>query len=184
MRITSLKATLKTAVHAATVLLLGAGLASGQATITLTAGTSTVTLPDGAVVPMWGYSCGTATNGTCAALNSAASGNWAPVVITVAPSQDLTINLTNNLPVPTSLVIVGQVGGGLGSVTSSCNSTSTSTTGSTCTQSPDHTGAQSNVTWPIASQGGGSGTPPMQGPRRQLRPPSARQLPLRTRTSW
>ena len=64
--------------------------------------------------------------------------------ITVPTGQDLTINLTNNLSfagsgvtVPTSLMIVGQVGGGLGS-------------SATYASSPDHSQAQANVTWPIA----------------------------------
>ena len=75
---------------------------------------------------MWGYSCGAAVTGstaTCATLNPSASGGWSPVVITVPTGTDLTINLTNNLSfaagagtnIPTSLVIVGQLGGGLGS---------------------------------------------------------------------
>jgi hypothetical protein len=165
MRINLLKATLKTAVHAATVLLLGAGLAYAQATINLTAGTTSATLPDGSAVPMWGYSCVSASGGTCASLNPNAAGAWSPVVITVPTGQGLTINLTNNLPVPTSLVIVGQVGGGLGTVGTSTDGTTPCTGGATCTPAPDHTGAQHDVTWPIANPGGGTGTPPVQGPR-------------------
>jgi len=159
MRINSLKVYLKTAVHAATVLLLGAGLASAQQQINLTAGASNAPLPDGSAVPMWGYSCGTAVTGstaTCAALNANAVASWSPVVITVPTGQPLTINLTNSLPVPTSIVIVGQLGGGLGD-----------TNQRTTTASPDHSSAQSNVTWPIVGQGAGSGVPPVQGPRVQ-----------------
>src|SRR6266550_4339445 len=95
----------------------------------------------------------------CAALNpaSAAVGGWSPVVITVPTGQGLTVNLTNSLSfaggsIPTSLVIVGQLGGGLG-------------TTATSTSSPDHSNAQS-VTWPIADPGT-IGTPPAQGPRVQ-----------------
>src|SRR5215472_2864214 len=111
---------------------------------------------------MWGYSCGTAvaTNpapaASCLPLSSSPTvplGAWSPVIITVPTGQDLTINLTNNLPVPTSLVIVGQLGGGLGSVGASCGGSVS--TGSTCTLPPDHTGAQAATTWPIA---GGAGT--------------------------
>jgi hypothetical protein len=93
---------------------------------------TTTTLPDGTSLPMWGYVCGSTVTGssaTCAALNSAAVANsaattWSPVVITVPTGQALTINLTNSLSfatgtgtntVPTSIVIVVQVGGGLGS---------------------------------------------------------------------
>src|SRR5438045_2632727 len=119
MRLNSLKSILKAAVLGASVLLVGAGMASAQQQINLTAGASTTTLPDGSVVPMWGYTCGTATTGsaTCANLKAATAG-WSPVVITVPTSATggLTINLTNSLSVPTSITIVGQLGGGLGAV--------------------------------------------------------------------
>src|SRR5437588_2819161 len=166
-----LKASLKTAVLITTVLLLGAGLTLAQQTVNLTAAPSSVTLPDGSVVPMWGYTCGTAAAGstaTCANLNPAAPAatttapaGWSPVVITVpyvAAGTSLTINLTNSLSflngntVPTSLVIVGQLGGGLGD-----------TTQRTTTLSPDHSGAQAATTWPIA--GGAGTTAPVQGNR-------------------
>src|SRR5437879_3460874 len=126
MRFHQLKATLKTAVLVTTVLLLGAGISLAQS-VSLTAAATTTTLPDGAVVPMWGYSCSTTVlpaNATCAALNPSAGLSWSPVVITVAPGP-LTISLTNSLPaaVPeTSLVIVGQLGGGLGNTARSVGS--------------------------------------------------------------
>jgi hypothetical protein len=149
------KATLKTAVLAMTVLLLGAGLAVAQM-VNLTAAPAISTMPDGSAVPMWGYRCGTAVSGstaTCAALNRVAGAGWSPVVITVATGQDLTINLTNSLPspVPTSLVIVGQLGGGLG-------------TTATSVPSPSH--ENMGTTWPIAATGAVF-TPPQQGPRVQ-----------------
>jgi hypothetical protein len=164
MRSNYLKETLKTAVLAVTVLLLGVGVSLAQ--VSLTAAPATLTMPDGSSVPMWGYSCGASTGtATCAKLNPAATG-WSPVLITVPTGQDLTITLTNNLSflppssttpntVPTSLVIVGQLGGGLGDVTQR-----------TTTPSPDHTNAQ-QLTWPIAAPGTPVGTPPTQGPRVQ-----------------
>jgi hypothetical protein len=163
MRIENLKTTLKTAVLVASALFLGTGVSPAQQQVNLTAGATTLTLPGGAAVPMWGYSCGAIVGGstaTCAKSNSLATG-WSPVVITVPTGQGLTINLTNGLTfgsnsVPTSLVIVGQVGGGLGDVTQR-----------TTTAPPDHSTAQSNVTWPIANPGGGDGTAPVQGPRVQ-----------------
>ena len=174
MRFNYLNATLKTAVLVATVLLLEAGLAAAQQ-INLTAAPTTLTLPDGSTVPMWGYSCGTAVTGstaTCAALNPNAGTGWSPVVITVpsvSTGTGLTVNLTNSLSftpagattantVPTSLIIVGRVGGGLGVLGQR-----------TTTSSPDHSKAQSTVTWPIAGASGPgvSGTPPVQGPRVQ-----------------
>ena len=111
----------------AAVLLSAAG-AQAQQVVNLTAAPTSTALPDGTAVPMWGYSCGTAQSGslaTCASLNPAAGTAWSPVVITVPAGQDLQILLTNNLPlppgasagIPTSLVILGQVGGGLGSPT-------------------------------------------------------------------
>ena len=126
MRFEKLKAILKKAAFATTGLLLGVGMAAAQQTINLSAGPATAVLPDGSAVPMWGYTCGASVTGstaTCAPSNSNAGTGWAPVVITVpsAPTgASLTINLTNNLSftagtgtntIPTSLTIVGQVGG-------------------------------------------------------------------------
>ena len=167
MQFKRFKSTFKTAVQAVTVLLLGAVCAAGQQQVNLTAGPTSITLPDGSSVPMWGYSCGAVVAGstaTCAKLNSAAGG-WSPVVITVPTGQDLRINLTNNLSfaagsgtnnVPTSLTIVGQVGGGLGDVTQR-----------TTTASPTH-GPQT-LTWPAASndQVDGVNNPPHQAARVQ-----------------
>src|SRR2546429_557539 len=173
MRSNNYKSVLKHAGLAATVLLLASGVAFGQQTLNLSVGPATAPLPDGTAVPMWGYSCDavqpTGSTATCAALNTTApAGSWSPVVITVPTGQDLTISLTNNLTfaggnIPTSLVIVGQLGGGLGTPGSS-------------TASPDHTKAQP-LTWPIAADAAGVplgttvgstlGTPPTQGPRVQ-----------------
>jgi hypothetical protein len=182
MRFNHLKATLKTAVLALSALLLGAGVAVAQQQVNLTAAPTTTTMPDGTVVPMWGYTCAGATviaasTATCAALNpnapvavpavgtTPAVPGWSPVVITVPTGQALTINLTNSLSftagtgtntVPTSIMIVGQIGGGLGVLAQR-----------TTTPSPDHSAlASSTVTWPIAGSPGAF-NPPTQGPRVQ-----------------
>jgi hypothetical protein len=116
--------------------------------------------------------------GTCTALNPAVQllnttppvgytvgSAWSPVVITVpvntAGPTSLTINLTNTLSftptgattantVPTSLTIVGQLGGGLGTPST--------------VPSPAHPG-QSLITW--ATQTPANFTPPPQGARVQ-----------------
>jgi len=159
-----------------------AGYASSTATAAPTfnaapGGTTT----DGGVV--W------TTFGTVPQYQASYSATWAPPIITVpvnaaaGAATTLTINLTNSLSftpatagagpnnIPTSLVIVGQLGGGLGVRTASCDSTSIATSGATCTPSPDHTNAQP-VTWPVAGDLPGApvtaaGTPPVQGPRLQ-----------------
>ena len=162
MRLTNLKAILRTAIQGATVLLLGTCVASAQQQVNLAAGPTTLTLPDGSTVPMWSYTCGAVVSGstaTCAKLNPTAAA-WSPVVITVptGATGGLTINLTNNLlfangnKVPTSIMIVGQVGGGLGS-------------SRTTTPSPAH-GPQV-TTWPTADVTGVENVPPSQGPRVQ-----------------
>ena len=163
MRINFFKANVKTAVRAAAVLLLGVGTAiAQQQQINLTAGPSNLTMPDGTVVPMWGYTCGAAVAGStaiCAKSIPAAAG-WSPVVITAVTGSTLQINLTNSLTfsngntVPTSLTIVGQVGGGLG-------------TTATSTASPDHSNAQGAVTWSIVGDSSSGTTPPTQGKRVQ-----------------
>ena len=158
MRTHNIKAILNAAARVFGLLLFGAVVTFGQQQVNLTAGSANATLPDGTVVPMWGYSCGTGVTGstaTCAPLNPAAitPAIWSPVVITVPTGQSLTINLTNHLSftptgsttpntVPTSLVIVGQLGGGLG-------------TTATTTPATDHTNAQP-LTWPIAGNAPGA----------------------------
>ena len=160
--------TSRTVLLAIYILLLGASWAVAQQKVNLTAGSVPVILPDGSSLPMWGYSCGAPVSGstaTCAKLNPSATG-WSPVVITVPAGQTLQIDLTNNLSfnnngalstpngVPTSLTIVGQLGGGLG-------------TSRTTTVSPGHT--KQTLTWPASSSSfdDGANTPPPQGPRVQ-----------------
>ena len=158
--------TLKTILHStgiALILLLASGEGFAQS-VSLTASATSSTLPDGQVVPMWGYTCGAVVDATCAPLNPNAGTGWSPVVITVpytGPGTSLTVNLTNNLPVapaaatgiPTSLVIVGQLGGGLG-------------TTATTVASPAH--AVQGATWPIAGDtSGATFNAPPQGPRVQ-----------------
>jgi Bacterial Ig domain/Abnormal spindle-like microcephaly-assoc'd, ASPM-SPD-2-Hydin len=170
MRFIYLKTSLKKAVLVASVLLLGVGLTVAQQQVNLTAGPTTLTLPDGSTVPMWGYTCAgpsaiTSSTATCALLNkgAATAGTWSPVVITVptGATGGLQINLTNNLSftppgaatantVPTSLMIVGLVGGGLGTPTA--------------IPSPAH--ISQPITWPTANAGG-EFTPPVQKPRVQ-----------------
>src|SRR5437016_6578257 len=173
MRTNNMKAILKAALRVVCILPFAAAVAFGQQTVNLTAAPTSTTLPDGTAVPMWGYFCGAAAasaTATCAPLNPASvstvagvPSTWSPVVITVPTGQGLTISLTNSLSfaggsIPTSLVIVGQSGGGLG-------------TPGGFTAAPDHTNAQP-LTWPIAGDAPGApvtgvGTPPAQGPRVQ-----------------
>ena len=143
-------------IQLAGVFVCGAALALGQQQVNLTAGPANATMPDGSSVPMWGYSCGAPVSGstaTCSALNTAPGTTWSPVIITVPMGQSLQINLTNSLPtpVPTSLMIVGQVGGGLGK-------------DRTTTPSPLHD--NQGTTWPIANSNAVF-TPPSQPARVQ-----------------
>ncbi|WP_211462945.1 Ig-like domain-containing protein [Collimonas silvisoli] len=161
MRTNQVKAMLSGLVKAglaASMLVMASGGAFAQS-VNLTARAANATLPDGQLVPMWGYACSAVAvaPATCAAANPNAGAAWSPVVITVPPGA-LTINLTNSLPasVPTSLVIVGQLGGGLGST-------------ATSTPSPTHS-AKTATTWPVANAvltPPAKFTPPAQGPRVQ-----------------
>src|ERR1700694_3323906 len=172
MRTYNLKAIIKAALRVACMLPFAGVSAFAQQQINLTAGPATAILPDGSAVPMWGYSWGAPLLGstaTCAALNKSATiGVWSPVVITIPTGQTLQINLTNNLSftppstttpnpnspnnIPTSITIVGQVGGGLGNVR-------------TTTPSPSHDNQP--VTWALPNAPGSIWTPPPQGPRVQ-----------------
>ncbi len=156
MRINYFKAIFTTGVCAAAVLLLGAAVAHAQQQINLTAGSTSAILPDGSSVPMWGYSCGAAEPGStasCAPLNLSAGGGWSPVVITVPSGQGLAINLTNSLPapVPTSIVIAGQLSDKFGT-----------TAQDVAGPNHDHQG----TTWPIPNSGSVF-VPPVQGARVQ-----------------
>ena len=112
--------------------------ATPTVTVNLTAQRMSKMLPDGKSVPMWGY-CST---GSCSA-------NWTPgPTITVPTGSGLTINLSNKLPTPTSLVILGQIGGNLGNPAKFA--------------SPAHQ-AQTTTTWPNITPS--TFTPPTQGQR-------------------
>jgi hypothetical protein len=176
MRTDKFKAMLKVALRVLCIFPFAAVVAFGQQ-VNLTAGPTSLTLPDGTTVPMWGYSCGTPVSGstaTCAPLNPRATG-WSPVVITAVTGSKLTINLTNHLSfgstpnnIPTSIVIVGQLGGGLGDVTQR-----------TTTPSPVH--ADQFVTWStVGNSTGAQFVPPAQGPRVQSFGTEVAATPVRT----
>src|SRR6201988_4968303 len=108
---------------------------------------------------------------------------WSPVVITVpyvSTGTSLTINLTNNLYfqpptptgvtppaanlIPTSLTIVGQIGGGLGTANAACPAG-----GTTCDASPSHAGlVTDNVTWSTVGSAPGFTPPPQLARARSL----------------
>src|SRR5215472_14304081 len=75
MRTHNIKAILNSAVRVIGLLLFGAVAAFGQAQqVNLTAGPTTLVMPDGTIVPMWGYSCtalaaGVVSTASCANLN-------------------------------------------------------------------------------------------------------------------
>ncbi len=71
-------------------------------TFNLRADRTTITMPDGQVVPVWGFA-----NDTAGAANLGVVTVPGPQLY-VPTGQNLTINLVNNLPVPVSLVIPGQ----------------------------------------------------------------------------
>jgi hypothetical protein len=147
--------TLSTLILAGSALLLTTGIASAQ-TVNLTAARQSTLMPDGNSVPMWGWNCGApaAVGATCTATNGTAQAGgvtWQPPLITVpytAGATALTITLTNNLPVPTSLTIIGQLPSG-----------DTKGAGNPTRESgrPAHD-AQTATTWVAAA--GTSGNPP------------------------
>ncbi len=111
--------------------------------IQLTAQRMTVTLRDGTTAPMWGF---------CDPASCATQTEWAPGPTIVAAAGDsLQISLSNMLPAPTSLVILGQLGGGVGTPQTM--------------NGPPHTG-QSFTTFPGNSNTASAPfVPPAQGPR-------------------
>jgi hypothetical protein len=121
-----MKKSIVSAIVTSSMLLLS-NWALADSAVTLTASPTSTTLPDGQTIPMWGYTCGdslatpvASVNATCSSMKGVAQSGatWQPPLITVPSGQTLTITLINKLyeTVPTSLVIVGQIGGGLGDV--------------------------------------------------------------------
>ncbi|MBS0393592.1 MAG: choice-of-anchor D domain-containing protein [Proteobacteria bacterium] len=156
----------------AATMLGAAGVASAATTVNLTAQRATATMPDGAIVPMWGYCLGSVTStstpvagtasggGTCA--TAPAVGTWAPgPTITVPLGDSLTITLTNNLPVDTSITILGQIGGNLGAPARDAlpvshapvTGTTWPVTGGTATFTPPAQLARANSFVPVAAAG-------------------------------
>ena len=173
MRSSVFKSVLLQAGSAIVLLAASGGAAMAASTVTLVATPGSTILPDGRNVPMWGYTCGDSLtpavpsgNASCATASGTlqSASTWQPPVITV-PAGQLTITLVNHLAgsgapnIPTSIIIDGQVGGGLG------NSRTTS-------PSPVH--APQGTTWPgtlggidpattavsVASGGAGYTAPP------------------------
>jgi hypothetical protein len=100
---------------------------------------------DGTPSPMWGY---------CESSSCSSTWSIGPTIV-VASGSALSINLTNNLPVPTSLVVLGQLGGGVGAPT--------------MMDSPPHPG-QNNATFPASApinppDAGNAFVPPAQAQR-------------------
>jgi hypothetical protein len=160
---------------ALSLILLAGGTALAQGSVTLTALPTSTTLSDGQVVPMWGLFCGdyattpvASVNATCTNMGGTAQGaTWQPPLIKVAAGQALTITLVDGLTfatsadnstgpnsVPISLIIDGQLGGGLGS-------------DRTTSPSPAH--ATYGTTWPgtlgTTNPGDPVFTPPPQADR-------------------
>ena len=111
-------------ITAVTSIVLGvAHTASAATTVNLTAQRVSAAMPDGAKIPMWGYCSSAAAASTSTPIGIAVGGNacgttWSPGPTIVVPVGDtLNIVLTNQLPVATSVTILGQLGGGLGTPT-------------------------------------------------------------------
>ena len=161
---------------AASVLLLASGISAAQTvnltagpTSVTTPGGSVIPMwgySCGAAVALSTSTCRALNPNAPAAVAATATtpatpAGWSPVVITVpyvagatagTSATSLTINLTNNLvfgttaSIPTSLTIVGQLGGGLGSTSASClGSDGVTSHGAACVPSPTHNPA--SVTW-------------------------------------
>ncbi|MDB6091076.1 MAG: multicopper oxidase type 3 [Gammaproteobacteria bacterium] len=154
----------------AMALLAATGVGAAATNVSLTAQRATATMTDGTQVPMWAYcgsadsgSAGKTVGGTCPlppiAGTSAVVPPWTPGPTIIVPSSDsLVIKLTNTLPVATSLTILGQLGGGLG------------------TPTPDPVGPiihkdATATTWPVTAPG--TFKPPTQGVRARSFVPEA-----------
>jgi FtsP/CotA-like multicopper oxidase with cupredoxin domain len=134
-------------------LLAGASAATAATTVNLTAQRASAAMPDGAAIPMWQYclSASQPAGNSGVALGAACGGAWTPGPTIIVPVGDtLNIALTNALPVPTSITILGQLGGGLGTPVTEL--------------SPAHN-AVNTTTWMTNTTAAKPFTPPLQGPR-------------------
>jgi hypothetical protein len=144
--------------------LLGVSGAQAATTVNLTAQRASLTLPDGTVTPMWSYcgasvtgGAGVTSGGACPTPAAGVLPAWTQGPTIVVPAGDaLTINLTNQLPTPTSITILGQLGGGIGAPNYAA--------------SPAHTGAGLTT---FVGQAQATFTPPAQGPRARSFAPEA-----------
>jgi len=80
-------------------MMVGFSAMSYALTVNMIADTTTKTMPDGKVISMWGY--GLAADGIATVPG--------PAIVVLPGDTSLTINLTNNLPEPVSIVIPGQI---------------------------------------------------------------------------
>ncbi len=83
---------------------LAAPNAQGAVTFNLCATTGSVTMPDGAVIPIWGFSVDNG-GGNCDPAQLPG-----PALDGITAGSTVTVNLTNQLPVATSILFPGQVG--------------------------------------------------------------------------
>jgi hypothetical protein len=85
-----------------------AGTASAVTTFNMAAGETTLTVPGGTAIPMWGFSLtSTNVNGTVTPGDGVIKVPGEPLVVPPGETT-VTINLTNNLSEPVSLMILGQ----------------------------------------------------------------------------
>ena len=158
MRSKALSAILRSSGLATSILLLASGIAHAD-TIALAAKPTATLLSDGQSVPMWGLFCGgasTASGGVaCTNMGGATQSTtqWQPPLIKLQSGHSLTVTLTNGLTpaashIPTSLVIVGQLGGGLGSAPSTVASPAHPTQGTTWPGTLGGTGPDDTVNVP------------------------------------
>jgi len=161
--------------------LLGSQAASAATTVNLTAQRASLTLPDGQSASMWAYcgsavaaGAGTTVGGACVPVPATAPAGtlpaWTQGPTIVVPAGDvLTITLSNTLPSPTSVAILGQIGGGLGLPTKVASPLHTGTGPATLTGGAVNPTA---VTSEFA-QAPATFTPPTQGPRMRAFVPEA-----------
>jgi hypothetical protein len=172
-----MRMTIKTlSVLTGSALLLSAAAVSAQSVVNLTAARQSTTMPDGNTIPMWGWQCGLVASGaagptTCTQTDGLPQNGgtiWQPPLIQVPYTSSSTtgvsttalqIVLTNALPVPTSLTIVGQMPNPAADVNGPGNPTRES-------GRPAHA-PQTATTWTTVVTSQPTFTPPAQGARAQ-----------------
>src|SRR5580692_4458352 len=93
------------AILAGSALLLTAGIACAQSVVNLTAARQRLVAPDGNIIPMWGWLCGTGTAATAGGTGTPAASGGAACTQTNGSAQALGTSVASNVWQPPLITV-------------------------------------------------------------------------------